>query len=196
MQSPKGHVADNWRIAEEPEDVSAGGVFMWHPEPDAERVFVYVIAYPREAERYGRLLDWGEARGRLLTAGVAGRAHSSAGSGDELLAGILRKRGYELVRYFFTMEIDLTASRCAPDWPEGIDVRDVPARARSARSTTMDMEAFQDHWDFFSVPFDDWRDYFLGSATVRPRAVVLARGRRRDSGGRALRRESRPETGG
>ncbi len=38
----------------------------------------------------------------------------------------------------------------------------------------VDMEAFQDHWDFFPVPFDDWRDYFIGSETFDPELWFVA----------------------
>ena len=153
-----------------------------------------MIAYPEEAERYGQLLDWGEERARLLTAGVAGRVHSSAGSGDDLLAGILRKRGYQLVRYFFTMEIDLSVEPVAPDWPVGIDVETF--RTGEERAVyEMDMEAFQDHWDFFPVPFDEWRDYFLGSSQFDPELWFLARDGDEIAGAALCAWESRPEIG-
>jgi len=172
MNSPKGHVADNWRVVEENGRL-VGGVFLWHPEPDAERVFVYALADPRKPEMYERLLDWGEARGRELTKDVAGRTHTSAGSDNDVLAGVLRKRGYELVRHFFTMEVDLDEEPAEPVWLEGISVRTFrPGEERAIYD--VDMEAFQDHWDFFPVPFEEWRDYFLESSTFDPELWFVA----------------------
>ena len=135
MKSPKGRVAENWRVADDAGGRIVGGVFLWHPEPGAERVFVYAIADPRDRAMYEHLLDWGEARGRELTAGLAGRTHTSAGSDNEALAGILRRRGYALVRHFFTMEVDLAEEPDAPAWPDGLRCAR-SGRARSARSTT------------------------------------------------------------
>jgi mycothiol synthase len=172
MTSPKAHVAENWRVAED-DGRLVGGVFLWHPEPGAERVFVFAIADPREREMYERLLDWGEARGRELTEGIAGRTHTSAGSDNDVLAGVLRERGYELVRHFFTMEIGLHELPAEPSWPGGIGVRTFrPGEERAIYD--VDMEAFQDHWDFFPVPFDDWRDYFLTSSSFDPELWFVA----------------------
>jgi mycothiol synthase len=173
MKSPKGNFEENWRVVEDAGGRIVGGVFLWHPEPDAERVFVFAIADPREAQMYERLLDWGEERGRVLTKGLAGRTHTSAGSDNDVLADILRARGYELVRHFFTMEIDLDDDPPQPSWPEGIAVRTFrPGEERAIYD--VDMEAFQDHWDFFPVPFDDWRDYFLGSDSFDPELWFVA----------------------
>jgi mycothiol synthase len=165
--SPRSDAEENWRVAVDGQRRIAGGCFIWHPEPDAERVFVFVVAHPRSREMYERLLGWGEQRGRRLTEGRAGRAHTSAESDNELLAGILREHGYELVRHFFAMEIDLDGEHPDPIWPEGISARTFrPGEERAIYD--VDMEAFEDHWDFFPVPYDDWRDYFLGSSTFDP----------------------------
>lgn len=173
MKSPKGRVAENWRVAEDAGGHIAGGVFLWHPEPEAERVFVYAIADPRECGMYERLLDWGEARGRELTAAVAGRTHTSAGSDNEVLADVLRERGYDFVRHFFTMEIDLGEEPDEPTWPDALTVRTYrPGEERAIYD--VDMEAFQDHWDFFPVPFEDWSDYFVRSESFDPELWFVA----------------------
>ena len=86
---------------------------------------------------------------------------------------MLRERGYELVRHFFTMEIDLGEEAEQPSWPDGISVRTFrPGEERTVYD--VDMEAFQDHWDFFPVPFQEWRDYFLGSETFDPELWFIA----------------------
>jgi mycothiol synthase len=173
LASPMVNAQENWRVLPGPNGPLAGGVFLWHPEPGAERVFVHVIAYPEDGETYGRLLDWGEGRARQLTQGVAGRVHSSSGGDNELLAEILRKRGYQLVRHFFTMEIDLADEPPPSDWPKGIEVRTFrPGEERAVFD--VDMEAFQDHWDFFPVPFEEWRDHFVGSSRFDPELWFLA----------------------
>ena len=171
--SPRSNAEENWRIALDGQERIAGGCFIWHPEPDAERVFVLVIAHPRSRQLYERLLDWGEERARRLTEGRAGRTHTSAESDNELLAGILCDRGYDLVRHFFAMEIELDGEVSDPSWPDGITVRTFrPGEERVIYD--VDMEAFQDHWDFFPVPFEDWRDYFLGSSTFDPELWFVA----------------------
>jgi mycothiol synthase len=173
LTSPRTNPEENWRVVEDAHGRIPGGAFLWHPTPDAERVFVFVIANPREPAMYERLLGWGEERGRSLTEGRSGRTHTSAGSENEVLAEVLRRRGYELVRHFFTMEIDLDAEPSEPVWPKGISVRTFQAGEERA-VYDVDMEAFQDHWDFFPVPFEDWRDFFLEASDFDPRLWFLA----------------------
>lgn len=160
LGSPRTGAGDNWRVSIGDEGRIVGGVFLWHPEPGSERVFFQVVAYPEEPEKYGRLVDCGEERARVLTESRAGRVHVSCPGGDELLAGVLRDRGFELVRHFFTMEIDVAEEPPEPEWPEGVAVRSFePGEERAVYD--VDMEAFQDHWDFFPVPFEEWCEFFL-----------------------------------
>ncbi len=118
LTSKFANAEENYRIA-----VTGGAVHgwasVWHPEPSSERIFIDVKAHPRELPMYERLLDWAEERAAALAAGRAVRVHAGASSDNELLADEVRKRGYELVRHFFTMEIDLAEEPPAPEWPEG-----------------------------------------------------------------------------
>ena len=60
--SPLSKPEEKWRVAVAGDGRIVGSAAVWHPEPDAERVFVFVIAYPREPSTYEQLLDWGEGR--------------------------------------------------------------------------------------------------------------------------------------
>jgi mycothiol synthase len=192
--SPSANPADNWRVAVAESGEFRGGAFVWHPAPDAERVFVHVIAYPRETALYERLLDWGEERAQTVTAGRRGRTHTSAEQDDDVLSDVLRGRGYDLVRHFFTMEIDLSAEPAQPVWPDGISVRTF--RNGEERAVyDVDMEAFQDHWDFFPVPFEDWRQYFLDASDFDPEAWFLAVDGDEIAGTALCRSERRPGEG-
>jgi mycothiol synthase len=172
MTSPTTHVDENWRVAVDDGRI-VGNVFLWHPETAEERVFVNATAHPREAAVYELLLDWGEARAREMT-GSATRLHSSASSDNELLSELLRGRGFELVRHFFTMEIGLGTEPDRPVWPEGIEVS--AFRLGEERAVyEVDMEAFRDHWDFFPIPFEEWRQFFLGSSQFDPNLWFVAR---------------------
>jgi len=171
-----------------------GWASVWHPEPSSERVFLEIKAYPRELSMYERLLDWGEERARELGAGRTVRIHAGAVSDNELLANELRRRGYELVRHFFTMEIDLTDEPDDPAWPEGIAVRTYrPGDERALYDA--DMEAFEDHWDFFTVPFEDWCEYFIESSEFDPELIYLAEDDGELAGFALCRGEVRPNTG-
>jgi ribosomal protein S18 acetylase RimI-like enzyme len=194
FSSPLSKPEDEWRVLIGPDGRMVGSAATWHPEPTAERVFVFAVAEDRDPAIYEQLLDWGEERARSLTEGRAGRAHTSAEAENDVLAAILRRRGYDLVRHFFTMEIDLDEEPEQPVWPDGIAVRTLePGEERAVYD--VDMEAFHDHWDFFPVPFEEWRDYFLGSSDFDPTAWFLAMDGDEIAGTSLCKPERRPGVG-
>ncbi len=160
------NVEQNYRIAVEVDRVT-GWVALWSPEGQPERIFHSPLALPRESERYAPLLDWAEERSREIADGNATRVQATAEHDDEELAGELRVRGYELVRHFFEMEIALAAKPAEPAWPDGLAVRGF-ARSDARAVYEADMEAFEDHWDSFSIAFDEWRRYFFDSSDFDP----------------------------
>jgi mycothiol synthase len=91
---------------------------------------------------------------------------------DEVLLAELRRRGYEFVRHFFEMKIDLSDEPTAPAWPDDVTVRTFsPEDARTVFEA--DTEAFEDHWDSFHVTFEEWSEYFLGSSEFDPELWFL-----------------------
>ncbi len=164
------NVAENHRIALAGDRI-AGLVGVWAPEKQRDRAFLFPRTLPRERRLYGALLDWGEHRARELAG--EGRAQVPAEADDEELRAELERRGYELVRWFFEMEIELAEEPPPPAWPEGLAVRtfeDGDARA----VYDADREAFEDHWEPVDAGFDEWCDYFLSASTFDPRLWFLA----------------------
>lgn len=193
LTSKRASIAENYRIAVRA-GVIAGWLSVWHPGPASERMFFAVEADPRDAAVYEVLLDWAEERARVLADGRAARMHAGAASDDEPLAGLLRDGGYELVRHFFTMEIDLTGEPAQPVWPVGVGNRTF--RAGDERAVYDGVtEAFEDHWDSFTVPFEDWREYFLESSEFDPELWFLAEDGAELAGFSLCWPERRPHTG-
>jgi mycothiol synthase len=148
-----------------------GWVGLWSPMGETGRAYLAVRG-ARDLEVYRRLLDWGESRSVKAEGGPV-RVRLSAESDDEVLGAELRRRGYELVRYFFEMRIDLDGEPAEPVWPDGITVRTfTPGDARTVYEA--DIEAFEDHWDAFSGEFDEWREYFVESSEFDPELWWLA----------------------
>ena len=163
---PQENVEQNYRILVEDGRI-AGWVALWSPEGQPERIFYGPLALPRERERYVRLLGWAEERSREIANGKSTRVQASAEHDDEELAGELRAHGYELVRYFFDMEIDLSDEPPEPVWPDGLAVRGFE-RSDARAVYDADIEAFEDHWDSLSITFEEWSEYFLGSSDFDP----------------------------
>src|SRR6266536_1780799 len=145
----------------------AGWSSIWSPDGGQERIFLTVRVASLEPAVYSSLLDWAEPRAAELAAGRPARLQASAEQGDETLIAELRRRGYAFARYYFEMQIDLSGELAAPVWPDGLTVRTFrPEDARVVYEANM--EAFEDHWDSFSVAFDEWSEYFIGRSGFDP----------------------------
>ncbi|HET8570303.1 MAG TPA: GNAT family N-acetyltransferase [Candidatus Limnocylindria bacterium] len=71
------------------------------------------------------------------------------------MVGWAEHRGYERVRDFLRMQIQLDERPRAPRWPEGVSVRTYqPDDARPLFHAVE--EAFSDHWGHLPMEFDDW----------------------------------------
>lgn len=135
---------------------------------DAEQVVGYVSLAERggewefdgyvHPERFGEgiggaLVDLAEsearARGsRMTRTGILGA--------DEAAHRLLAERGFEVVRRFYRMRIELGERPEPPTWPEGLN--SVPADLEAdleAIHAALD-DAFSEHWNMTPVPHEDW----------------------------------------
>ncbi len=98
------------------------------------------------------LLDWSE--GRAAEAGVAVLRFAVAAPDADAKA-LLEARGYEYIRSFYRMAIDLELPPLPPIWPRGFVVATMqPGEERVVHEVSA--EAFLDHWDYEPVPFEEW----------------------------------------
>jgi mycothiol synthase len=75
---------------------------------------------------------------------------------DERAHALLRAHGYDEVRRFWQMRIELTDEPAVPVWPEGTTVETLdPAEAEAFHDAYED--AFSDHWGHVRRPFAEWR---------------------------------------
>ena len=94
------------------------------------------------------LLQRSEARAR---ARAAARMHQIALAADSLGRELMTARGYAEIRRFYDMAIEQTE---APP-PVGLPVEPVREDELRAFHAALD-EAFQDHWEHHSTPFEEW----------------------------------------
>lgn len=64
--------------------------------------------------------------------------------------------GYQPVRYFWRMEIQMQSPPDAPRWPAGIEVRNLQPGQEERRVFNALEEAFQDHWGSAPWDFETW----------------------------------------
>ena len=115
---------------------------------------------------------------------------ADAGAGNDGAKRFFEQRGYELLRHFWEMGIELDEEPPEPAWPDGIRVeharRGVDERAVHAASD----EAFADHWEHHPTPVRGVAQVDGRIGQLRPVALAARLGRRRDRRALALRPRS------
>jgi ribosomal protein S18 acetylase RimI-like enzyme len=162
-------------VTTEPEVISAEDVLMFWRRPGSEARLVYerealvgCAFVQRRGERYdgdgwvhpdafGRgvgaaIVDWIETRAHEL-----GAPETRIGilRADERAACLLRRRGFEPIRSFFRMVIELDREPEPPAWPEGFEV--APLGLGQERELYQVLEdAFVDHWGHLPRTYEEW----------------------------------------
>jgi mycothiol synthase len=120
-----------------------------------------------------RLFDLVDERAAVLLTG-GGRLQQSVSDTDPVAARMLRARGFERVRSFRHMQVDLDEGAPSVDPPEGIEIRPIdPERDLRTVQEIMD-DAFRDEWGYQEIPFDEWRTRNVEARDYEPSLWLLA----------------------
>ncbi len=119
----------------------------------------------------GALLDWLEdeavRRGRPVV-------RTAALAADTAAAALITGRGFEPVRHFHRMLIDLDGEPPAASWPAGFEASPLrPGEETLLHAVTE--EAFADHWGHEPRTLDDWQTTTFGQEWWDPSLVYLVR---------------------
>lgn len=140
---------DSWLLEEQGAPLAAGWLF-----PYGEKAaFAGVVAQGAKGRGLGAaIVDRAEeaAQRRGLS-----RMHTWIPPEDAAAIALFRARGYEQVRLFYEMAVELEAEPPEPKVPAGLLLdafREEDARAFHATFE----EAFADHWEWHGSPFDEW----------------------------------------
>ncbi len=156
-----GDVRDWWQRV----DLAANSWLVRSPEPGTPVAVTWLeqqgeelgVSFPITAsaarpELLPLLVDLVERRAAGL--GLA-RLHVAVLVPDPLAEDLLRGRGYQEVRRFFEMAIELDAPPPGVALPEGLSLQVVtPADGRGFHEAIS--EAFEDHWEHHHQPFEEW----------------------------------------
>jgi mycothiol synthase len=168
---------DAWVVEdEEGRIVAAAGVRRRHPT--RIRSFSAILPEHRGRGLGSGLLDRMEQRAREMAADAPEGEEVwfglDASSTNEEARALFESRGFERVRYFWKMGIDLDEEPSSPEWPEGIRLE----RARRGEERAVfdaSEDAFQDHWDHQPNDYDEWRTWMVESDSYDPANWLLAR---------------------
>jgi len=166
----------------------------WVVEDEEQRVVAVGVVrtrHPTRIRSFNTVLP--EARGRGIGSELLGRleerARELAGDGpegEEVLLSIecastntgarrlFESRGFEHVRYFWKMGIDLDEEPPDAEWPEGIRL-ETARRGQERAVFDASEDAFQDHWDHQPHEYEEWREWMVETETYDPANWLLAR---------------------
>ena len=162
--SPETHTMVVWNNAQNP----VGNIELW----DLAQPRVVMNCWMRVHPDYERtsigvfLLDWAEQRARQVVPTVAEELRVVLRGGAPVkypaMREDFRQSGFQQVRRYWTMVIELDQAPPAAQFPQGIAVRSMqPGEERLAIQAYVD--SFQDHWGFvvraFEEEYQHWKHF-------------------------------------
>ena len=95
---------------------------------------------------------------------------------DAAACGLLRSLGYQAVRVFREMRIELAEPPPMPSWPEGLHVAAFDPERDARAFHAAQEEAFADHWEHVPRDFASWSANHLMSARFDPALWCVVKG--------------------
>jgi mycothiol synthase len=93
--------------------------------------------------------------------------------GDDRAPRLFSERGFERVRSFFRMVIDLRPEHPRPEWPVGAELRDLDPDRDGPALYDAELEAFADEWDYVPLGYEEWHERVFRRARFDPSLVPV-----------------------
>jgi mycothiol synthase len=98
----------------------------------------------------------------------ARRLQNSVIEADSTARSLLEALGYDAVRVFREMRLELEAPPAAPEWPDGLRVEAFDPERDARAFHAAHQQAFADHWDYTPRDFPTWSKSHLESERFDP----------------------------
>jgi mycothiol synthase len=179
LTSPDFDLAKNAILVFAPSGDMVGSALMWAHAP-VSRIQLDNYVHP---EWTGRgigtfLLDWSETRAAEIAEeaepGHRVVVHHGVWLGARPSELFFEERGYVAVRYFNTMEIQMSEPPPEPSWPAGIEVRSMELDRDERAVYDADNESFADHFGYIAPTFDMWKHEFTEGEKFDPTLNFVA----------------------
>jgi mycothiol synthase len=154
---------------------------------DGDRIVAYGVVRERrdpwQVEGYVQLDALGRGIGMRLAnwleeqaaRGGARQIHNSILEADRAARALLESLGYEAVRVFREMRIELDAPPPSPEWPDGLRVAAFDPERDARDFHAAHQEAFADHWNHHPRDFDAWSKLNLDGERFDPTLWCVVR---------------------
>ena len=121
-----------------------------------------------------RAEDWAQRRLPLAKPGLRVTLNSWASNQNDVAQRSFERVGFKEVRRHWRMEIEMSESPLAPEWPERVAVRTfIPGQDDRTVFAAVD-EAFQDHWGHMEGNYEEWKHWTIERENFDPSLWFLA----------------------
>jgi mycothiol synthase len=177
-RDPGSHPDSDWWVAERA-DRSIGGVAWLWPEAAGEATADHYVHPEHRGLGLGdALLDAIEARAAELPPrhpdGTPRKLVVWSEDKDSVRRATLDARGFNQVRQYYEMALDLDAEPPDALWPPGLEPRAFRPGTDDRHVWEADTEAFSEHFLFEARPFEEWRLHHLEAGDSDPTLWWLA----------------------
>jgi GNAT superfamily N-acetyltransferase len=183
--SPGIDVNEMIRVIEDPDGQVIGYIDVWDVTNPHVVKWVWGVLHPDHWDEalYSQMLTWAEdlARQRVELAPEEARVIMKQGtaSKDILRKNALERYGFELVRHFYRMQIELNQPPQKPKVPQGLRITPIDMESELEEAILAMDEAFQDHWGHVSQPkeelLEQWAHFLKNDQDFDPTLWFLAK---------------------
>ena len=183
-QAPGLNLETDTRLVHDPDGRLVASAVVWDTSEPHVRTGGHFRVLPgcEDPALDEALLGWVEERAREAIPKAPADARVTLSSGafsrDEARKRLLASHGFEMVRHFWRLRVEMEEAPSVLDLPDGISIRTVdPAADIEAIAETV-RDAFRDHWGFVEGDLADdvaeWRHWVEGDPTFDPTTWFLA----------------------
>jgi GNAT superfamily N-acetyltransferase len=173
------------RVLEDDNGKIIGYIDVWDTSPPHVIKYVWGCLHPQhwDEQLFKQMLSWAEdcARNRIGLAPEGTRVIINQGtlSTDHWKNKALLDYGYQLVRHFYRMAIELTSEPPQPVIPDGIQIVPIDIETELKKTILAMEDGFSDHWGFVEIPIEElmehWQHYIENDKDFDPDLWYLAK---------------------
>lgn len=183
--SPGLNLEEMTRVLVNEQGEIIGYIEVWDTTNPHVIKYVWGMLHPEhwDDDQYHEMLAWAEAcaRERITLAPEGARVVISQGVPNQDLQRkkALESYGFEVVRHFFRMEIELRDVPQSPSIPEGIVIMPIDMQTELKAALLAMDEGFKDHWSHVDRPIDEvlqqWQHFLQNDKYFDPSLWYLAK---------------------
>ena len=183
--TPGLNLEETTRVLEGEAGEIIGYAEVWDVSKPHVTKYVWALLHPEhwDDKRYHQMLAWAEevARERMPLAPEGTRVvmNQGTGSNDQRRKAALEAYGYELVRHWFRMQINLDQKPTPPTLPDGVKIEPINMESDFEAAILALEEGFRDHWGYVERSPEEtlthWQHFIENDPHFDPSLWLLAK---------------------